>query len=855
MAPRSTKKRHGPRKSEGDEESESDSTSESSDSRDPKEYREEEDDDEQGGSTDDELSDEEGTDEDDDEEEEEQEGAKAVKKVGKQKRGSRRKRKNARDVDPSKGNIYSLKNEFRGKGIGWNICDACGQATSVELPYGLAKGSEKWNCSMNVWNPFMSKCSSEREWEKVYNAFMEKRKLTSREWIVQGKKVNKWWLYNTVTQMGGWETVKYNGWLPLLYDEMALTVTDAGNRLKRIYESDLYEFEQAHFKGRRYANPEERLRLFRDTEPQVPEIAEPKPNKKDQAEKTKGKQGKRVSGNLGTSKDGEGTKTASSSPAACRKRSLTPTPLPHPGHPPEASKKAKHEDAAGALSEGPRCSGSSPASAPRSHAACYADRDDARALLRVCGHDHTIVCQYTSHQHRYPVVYRSGRVGYCGKWCVDKHLAEEPLDCRISNSQKAWVVSRLLNNGNALPRYLLVACIKIATKGMGKGLAAAEAMLDQLPEILRQLEAEGVIILQNNRLELQPAVAGARAGPLPWDPLADGPSRALQTLHKLPCFEWQGFPYLRVSYVWHGHGFTGVWDLDQQVELKPSHLGHGTATRQGSCMKAWVVNYVLHCDKLAAEHDSIIKAAAVVCKAMATAPRQPHPRALAPLRTDPAGTPSVFTIIRDLEEEGVLCRKGGAAGGSLWQVHPHYIDTLAHALQCQPDFLNQQVPVPGVQKPFSALGPPRPPPDAPATRAAYGPGPSGPPDPPVLAQGWGPHANACNAPMWIPSGKEECAETGAITIASKDQGVVSAIDQILGHGVRSQDGAIFFRVKWRGLDEQEATWESESSLTQTAGPLVNLYWSTSAHRRSGLATLKRYHPRTIGCQRADARSR
>ena len=65
-------------------------------------------------------------------------------------------------------------------------------------------------------------------------------------------QVNKWWLYNTVTQMGGWETVKYNGWLPLLYEEMALTVTDAGNRLKRIYESDLFEFELHHFKGKRY---------------------------------------------------------------------------------------------------------------------------------------------------------------------------------------------------------------------------------------------------------------------------------------------------------------------------------------------------------------------------------------------------------------------------------------------------------------------------------------------------------------------------------------------------------------------------------------------------------------------------
>lgn len=52
------------------------------------------------------------------------------------------------------------------------------------------------------------------------------------------------------------ETVKYNGWLPLLYDEMALTVSDAGNRLKRIYETDLLDFEALHFRGKRYNSPE-----------------------------------------------------------------------------------------------------------------------------------------------------------------------------------------------------------------------------------------------------------------------------------------------------------------------------------------------------------------------------------------------------------------------------------------------------------------------------------------------------------------------------------------------------------------------------------------------------------------------
>jgi hypothetical protein len=177
---------------------------------------------------------------------------------------SGRSRTSLRDIDPSKGNVRSLSQEFPDMAIGWNICDECGQAVSVEVPHPLAKPREKWNCRMNTWNVAMAQCCSESQWNAQFEEFVRGRHRVPRPWIIQGKTINKWWLYNSVTQMGGWETVKYNGWLPLLYEEIGITASDAGYRLRRIYETELLGFEQRCFKGKRYATPEERAKLFRD---------------------------------------------------------------------------------------------------------------------------------------------------------------------------------------------------------------------------------------------------------------------------------------------------------------------------------------------------------------------------------------------------------------------------------------------------------------------------------------------------------------------------------------------------------------------------------------------------------------
>uniref|UniRef100_A0A7S4FUS6 Chromo domain-containing protein n=1 Tax=Eutreptiella gymnastica TaxID=73025 RepID=A0A7S4FUS6_9EUGL len=54
-------------------------------------------------------------------------------------------------------------------------------------------------------------------------------------------------------------------------------------------------------------------------------------------------------------------------------------------------------------------------------------------------------------------------------------------------------------------------------------------------------------------------------------------------------------------------------------------------------------------------------------------------------------------------------------------------------------------------------------------------------------------------------------------------GGLYAIDRIIGHGVRTNDNAVYYLVKWLGQPASEATWESEESLMVTAGPVILHY--------------------------------
>jgi len=170
-------------------------------------------------------------------------------------------------------NASSLHQELFDRGVLWNICDKCGQSTSVEDPFPLAVGDETFTCDMNTWNPNMAFCCTEEQWNRCYSDFIQQRGVREyRVPTINGRPVNFWYIYNFVTQMGGWETVKQNGWLPLIYEEMRWTSTSIGNRIKMVYESCLLDFENAHFFGKRYRSLEERLKLFRGKDALPPEI-------------------------------------------------------------------------------------------------------------------------------------------------------------------------------------------------------------------------------------------------------------------------------------------------------------------------------------------------------------------------------------------------------------------------------------------------------------------------------------------------------------------------------------------------------------------------------------------------------
>eukprot|EP00667_Euglena_gracilis_P015222 EG_transcript_15840 len=179
------------------------------------------------------------------------------------------------DDDHGKPDVHSLKCELRNMGVVWNICDSCGQSSSVEYPIPLAGEDEPFTCEMNTWNPNMAFCWPEAAWNECYADFIQRHGVKEfRAPIINGQPVNLWYLYNFITQMGGWETVKQNGWLPIIYEEMNWTSTSIATRLKQIYETYLLDFENAHFFGKRYRSLEERTKLFRprDDKP-MPELA------------------------------------------------------------------------------------------------------------------------------------------------------------------------------------------------------------------------------------------------------------------------------------------------------------------------------------------------------------------------------------------------------------------------------------------------------------------------------------------------------------------------------------------------------------------------------------------------------
>lgn len=153
--------------------------------------------------------------------------------------------------------------------LGWIECEHCGQWATVEAGYTMPSAHLKWRCQQNRWNPAMAQCVHEEDFHQALHewwAIHYKEEFASgRVLEIRGEKVSLWYIYNMVTQLGGWATVWANGWLPIIYREKPAwaSLTSIGNKMKQIYLKFLYAFEQAHFRGKRYATMKEGTQLWR----------------------------------------------------------------------------------------------------------------------------------------------------------------------------------------------------------------------------------------------------------------------------------------------------------------------------------------------------------------------------------------------------------------------------------------------------------------------------------------------------------------------------------------------------------------------------------------------------------------
>eukprot|EP01006_Ploeotia_vitrea_P027404 TRINITY_DN60234_c0_g1_i1.p1 TRINITY_DN60234_c0_g1~~TRINITY_DN60234_c0_g1_i1.p1 ORF type:complete len:475 (-),score=67.68 TRINITY_DN60234_c0_g1_i1:263-1687(-) len=149
--------------------------------------------------------------------------------------------------------------------VTWLICDECGQSHSVEGDRAAkVQEIEPWTCSMNDWNPGMAYCWPKKQFDADYLAWGKKDNPHFRIPSLGSKQVDVWWLYNFVTQMGGWVTVKEHGLLPMIYgwNEDWARMKDIDNRLIHLYEEHLLKFEEEHFKGKKYRSKEELNKLY-----------------------------------------------------------------------------------------------------------------------------------------------------------------------------------------------------------------------------------------------------------------------------------------------------------------------------------------------------------------------------------------------------------------------------------------------------------------------------------------------------------------------------------------------------------------------------------------------------------------
>ena len=144
-----------------------------------------------------------------------------------------------------------------GSVVRWLRCDDCCQWVTFESDVAYPPAAS-WTCKDNTWNIQLARCFSEKEFESVYVAWwvdtFDKRPVLCS--TVHGERLEFWYVYNTVTQLGGWSTVAANNWHYHVHPK------SSPQQLSSLYLRYLYDFECAHFRGKRYDTKDEGAKLW-----------------------------------------------------------------------------------------------------------------------------------------------------------------------------------------------------------------------------------------------------------------------------------------------------------------------------------------------------------------------------------------------------------------------------------------------------------------------------------------------------------------------------------------------------------------------------------------------------------------
>ena len=154
-----------------------------------------------------------------------------------------------------------------GSVVRWIKCDDCCQRVTMESGVANPPPAAPFTCKDNTWNTQLACCFFREELKSFYVAWWVGTFNTPPVLCgtVCGKRLDFWYVYNIVTQLGGWSTVTANGWqYPVLSGHPESSPQDfmSKQQLSSLYLRYLYDFECAHFRGKRYDTKDEGAKLW-----------------------------------------------------------------------------------------------------------------------------------------------------------------------------------------------------------------------------------------------------------------------------------------------------------------------------------------------------------------------------------------------------------------------------------------------------------------------------------------------------------------------------------------------------------------------------------------------------------------